>query len=53
MPFPIIKSMMIYDCLLDSMARVQPGEDKAVFIGYANAYFYEWLQLVSPTDRLT
>ena len=25
----------LYDCLLDSMARVQSGDDKAVFVGEA------------------
>ena len=42
-----------YDCLLDSMARVQSVDDKAVFVfvGDANAHHSEWLESVSPTDR--
>ena len=41
------------DCLLDSMARVQSVDDKAVlvFVGDANAHHCEWLELVSFTDR--
>ena len=43
----------IYDCLLDSMARVQSVDDKAVsvFVRDAIAHHSEWLELVSPTDR--
>ena len=43
----------LYDCLLDSMARVQSVDDKAVFVfvGGANADHSEWLESVSPTDR--
>ena len=41
------------DCLLDSMARVQSVDDKAVFVfvGDARAHHSEWLESVSPTDR--
>ena len=43
----------LYDCLLDSMARVQSVDDKAVFVfvGDANDHLSEWLESVSPTDR--
>ena len=43
----------LYDCLLDSMARVQSVDNKAVlvFVGDANAHHSEWLESVSPTDR--
>ena len=43
----------LYDCLLDSMARVHSVNDKAVFVfvGDANAHHSEWLESVSPTDR--
>ena len=43
----------LYYCLLDSMARVQSVDDKAVFlfVGVANAHHSEWSELVSPTDR--
>ena len=41
----------LYDCLLDSMARVQSVDDKAVFVGDINAHHSEWLESVSPTDR--
>ena len=43
----------LYDCLLDSMARVQSVDDKAVFVcvGGANAHHSESLESVSPTDR--
>ena len=39
--------------LLDSTARVQSVDDKAVFdfVGDANAHPSEWLESVSPTDR--
>ena len=42
-----------YDSLLDSMARVQSVDDKAVFVvvGDANAHHSEWLESVYPTDR--
>ena len=43
----------LYDCLLDSMGRVQSVDDKAVFvfIGDANANHSESLESASPTDR--
>ena len=43
----------LYDCLLDSMARVQSVDDKAVlvFVSDANAHLSEWLESVSPTER--
>ena len=43
----------LYDCFLDSMARVQSVHDKAVFVfvSDANAHHSEWLESVSPTDR--
>ena len=43
----------LYDCLLDSMARMQSVDDKAVFVfdSDANAHQSEWLESVSPTDR--
>ena len=43
----------LYDCLLDSIARVQPVNDKAVFVfvGDANAHRSECLESVSPTGR--
>ena len=36
----------LYDCLLDSMARVQSADDKVgfVFVGDANAHHAEWLE---------
>ena len=42
-----------YDCLLDSMVRVQSVDDKSVFIfvSDANSNHSEWLESVSPTDR--
>ena len=42
----------LYDCLLNSIARVQSVDDKAVFVfvGDANAHHSEWLESVSPTD---
>ena len=44
----------LYDCLLDSMTRVQSVDDKAVFVcvSDANAHDSEWLESVSPTDLL-
>ena len=38
---------------LDSMARVQSVDDKAIFafVGDANAHHSEWLESVSPTGR--
>ena len=43
----------VYDCILDSMARVQSVDDKAVFVlvGDANSHHSEWLESVSHTDR--
>ena len=43
----------LYDCLLDSKARVQSVDDKEVFVfvGDANAHHSEWLESVSPTDQ--
>ena len=43
----------LYDCLLDSMARVRSVDDKAVFVfvSDANAHHSEWLELISPTFR--
>ena len=43
----------LYDCLLDSMARILSVDDKAVFVfvGDANAHHSECLESVSPTDR--
>ena len=43
----------LYDCLLDSMARVQSVDHKAVFVFVddANAHHSDWLESVSPTDR--
>ena len=42
-----------YSCLLDSMARVQSVDDKAVFVfvGDVNAHHSEWLKSVFPTYR--
>ena len=42
----------LYDCLHDSMARVQSVYAKAVyvFVGDANTHHSEWLVSVSPTD---
>ena len=42
-----------YDCLLDSMGRVQSVDDKAVFVfvGDANAHHSECMESVSHTDR--
>ena len=39
----------LYDCLLDSMARVQSVDDNAVFlfVSYANAHHSEWSESVS------
>ena len=43
----------LYGCLVDSMARVESVDDKAVFVvdGDANAHHSELLESVSPTDR--
>ena len=43
----------LYDCLLNSMARMQSVDDVAVFVfvSDANAQHSEWLESVSPTDR--
>ena len=43
----------LFDCLLDSMARVQSVDDKAVivFVDDANAHHSEWLESVSHTYR--
>ena len=43
----------LYNCLLDSMARVQLVYDKAVFVfvGDAIPHHSEWLESVSPTDQ--
>ena len=43
----------LYDHLLDSMAREQSFDDKAVFVfvGDVNARHSEWLESVSPTDQ--
>ena len=43
----------LYDCLLDSVARRQSVDVKAVFVFLddANAYHSDWLESVSPTDR--
>ena len=43
----------LHDCLLDSVARVQSVDDKAVFVfvGDENAHHSEWLESVSRTDR--
>ena len=42
----------LYDCLLDSIARVQSVDDNVVFVfvGNVNAHHSEWLEPVSPTD---
>ena len=39
----------LYDCLLDSIARVQSVDDKAVFVfvSNVNAHHSEWLKPVS------
>ena len=39
--------------MLDSIARVQSVDDKAVFVfaSDANTHHSEWLESVSPTDR--
>ena len=44
----------LYDCLVDSMARVQSVDGKAVFVfvGDVNNYHSEWLESVSLTDWL-
>ena len=43
----------LFDCLLDTMARVQSVDDKAVFfVDDANAHDSEWVGSVSPTDRM-
>ena len=39
----------LYECLLDSMARVQ--SQVFVFVGDANDHHSECLESVSPTDR--
>ena len=43
----------LYNGLLDSMAREQSVDDKAVFVFVcdANAHHSEWLESFSPTDR--
>ena len=43
----------LYDCLIDSMARMQSVDEKVVFVfvSDANAHYFEWFQSVSPTDR--
>ena len=43
----------LYVCLIDSMARGQPVDDKpvSVFVSDANAHHSERLESVSPTDR--
>ena len=42
----------LYDCLLDSMARVQSVDEAIfVFVGDANVHHSDWLESVSPTDR--
>ena len=43
----------LHDCLLDSMARVQSVDDKAVFVfvGDTNAHHPERLESISHTDR--
>ena len=43
----------LYDCLLNSVAQVQPLDDTAVFVfvGDANAHHSEWWESVSPTDQ--
>ena len=40
----------LYDCLLNSMARVQSVDDEAVLL-VMHAHHSEWLESVSPTDR--
>ena len=42
----------LYDCLLDSMARVQSIDHKAVFffVCAANAHYSGWQGSVFPTD---
>ena len=44
---------LFYDCLLDSTARVQTVDYKAVFVfvGEANALHSEWLESASSADR--
>ena len=54
MPFTVTHGMMVlFMTVLDSMARVQAVDDKAVFVfvSDANAHHSEWLESVSPTDR--
>ena len=41
----------LYDYLLNSLTTVQSVDDKAVFVGDANAHHSEWLGLVSSSDR--
>ena len=43
----------LYDCILNSIARMQSVYNKAVFVFVidANAHHSEWLELVSHTDR--
>ena len=43
----------LYDCLLDSTARVQSVDDKGVFVfvGDENVHHTQWLESVSPTNR--
>ena len=43
----------IWDCFLETMARVQEEDRKAafVYVGDANAHHTDWLESISPTDR--
>ena len=54
MAFTVTRGTMVHFMIvLDSMARVQSVDDKAVFVflGDANAHHPEWLGSVSSTDR--
>ena len=44
---------LLYDCILNSMARVQSVDDKDVFVFVcdANIYHSELLESFSPVDR--
>ena len=53
MPFAVTRGRIFHfvTVSLTLMARVQSVDDKAVFVGNANALHSEWLESVSPTDR--
>ena len=52
LPFTVTQdTRVLYDYILDSMARVQSVDDTSVFVGDANVHHSEWLESVYPTDR--